>query len=114
MSIGIDLERFEHFKDAEFRTVEIVSPTQMKLIFGVQDKARAYDWITMEFSFSGVSDAKLIEDSKLKFVDMEDGITILQDKVLVFAIGEYNSITNIKDSIFYIIADDIKYTQGEF
>jgi len=114
LSIGIDLERFEHFKDAEFRSVEVISATQMKLIFGVQDKARAYDWITMEFNFSGVSDAKLIEDSKLKFVDMEDGITILQDKVLVFAIGEYNSITNIKDSIFYIIADNIKYTQGEF
>jgi len=114
LPIGIDLERFEHFKNAEFRSIEVISATQIKLIFGVQDKARAYDWIAMEFSFSGVSDAKLIEDSKLKFVDMEDGITILQDNVLVFAIGEYNSITNIKDSIFYIIADDIKYTQGGF
>ena len=114
MPIGIDLERFEHFKDAEFRSVEVISATQMKLIFGVQDKARAYDWIAMEFSFSGVSDAKLIEDSKLKFVDMEDGITIIKDKIFAFAIGKYTNITNIKDSVFYIIADTIKYTQGEF
>lgn len=114
MSIGIDLERFEYFKDAEFRSVEIVSPTQIKLTFAVQDKARAYDWITMEFSFSGVSDAKLIENSKLNFIDMQDGITILKDKVFAFTIGEYNSITNMKDSIFYIIADNIKQTQGQF
>ena len=113
MSIGIDLERFEHFKGAEFRSVEIISATHIKLIFGVQDKARAYDWITMEFDFYGVKDAKLIEDSKLNFVDMSDGITLIKDTLLSFAIGEYNN-TNIHDAIFYVKADDVKYTQGQF
>ena len=114
MSIGIDLERFEHFKDAEFRSVEILSPTHIKLVFALQDKARAYDWIRMTFDFHGVQDAKLIDESKLQFVDMSEGITLLKDKFFLFAIGEYNSATNIKDSIFYIQADDIKYTQGNF
>lgn len=114
MSIGIDLERFEHFKDAEFRSVEIISSTQVKLIFAVQDKARAYDWITMEFDFYGVSDAKLIQDTKLQFIDTSDGISIFKDKLFSFTIGEYNNIKNMKDSIFYIQADDIKYTQGNF
>ena len=53
LSIGIDLERFEHFKDAEFRSVAVISATQIKLIFAVQDKARAYDWITMSLIFMG-------------------------------------------------------------
>jgi hypothetical protein len=114
LSIGIDLERFEHFKDAEFRSAEIISATHIKLTFGVQDKARAYDWITMVFDFHGVSDAKLIEDTKIDFIDMSDGISILKDRLFSFAIGEYNNITNINDSIFYIKADDIKYTQGQF
>ena len=114
MSIGIDLERFEHFKDAEFRSVEIISSTQIKLIFAVQDKARAYDWITMELNFHGIKDAKLIEDTKLNFIDMNDGITILKDTLFSFAIGEYNNIQNMNNSIFYIQADDIKYTQGTF
>jgi hypothetical protein len=113
LSIGIDLERFEHFKDAEFRSIEIVSATQIKLIFGIQDKARAYDWITMELDFHGVSDAKLIEDSKLNFIDMSDGVSVIKNNFEAFAIGEYN-ITNIHDSLFYIKADYIKYTQGQF
>ncbi len=114
MSIGIDLERFEHFKDAEFRSVEILSPQHIKLHFAVQDKARAYDWIGMAFDFYGVKDAKLVDETKLQFIDMSEGITIRKDKFFLFAIGEYNSGTNIKDSIFYIKADDIKYTQGSF
>jgi len=114
LSIGIDLERFEHFKDAEFRSVAVISATQIKLIFAVQDKARAYDWITMEFNFYGVSNAKLIEDSKLDFIDMSDGITILKDNLFLFAIGEYNNSMYANDSIFYIKADDIKYKEGQF
>jgi len=114
LSIGIDLERFEHFKDAEFRSVQIISATQIKLIFAVQDKARAYDWITMELDFYGVSDAKLIEDTKLSFIDMSDGISIFKDTLFLFAIGEYNNSTNINDSLFYIKADNIKYKEGSF
>jgi len=114
LSIGIDLERFEHFKDAEFRSVEIISPTQVKLIFAVQDKARAYDWITMELHFYGVKDAKLLEERKLHLIDMSDGVTIHKGTLFSFAIGEYNNIKNMNSSLFYIQADDIKYTQGNF
>ncbi len=114
LSIGIDLERFEHFKDAQFRSLTIISATQIKLIFAVQDKARAYDWITMEFDFYGVQDARLIEDNKLDFVDMSEGISILKEELFSFAIGEYNNFQNMKNSIFYIQAENIKYTQGSF
>ena len=114
MSIGIDLERFEHFKDAEFRSVTIISASQIQLIFAVQDKARAYDWISMEFNFYGVKDAKLIEDKKLAFIDMSEGISILKEELFSFAIGEYNNFQNMKNSIFYIQAENIKYTQGSF
>ena len=114
MSIGIDLERFEHFKDAEFRSVTIISASQIQLIFAVQDKARAYDWISMEFDFYGVKDAKLMEDKKLAFIDMSEGISILKKELFSFAIGEYNNLQNMKNSIFYIQAENIKYTQGSF
>jgi len=112
--LSIDLERFEHFKDAEFRSLELLNATEIKLTFAVQDKARAYDWITVEFHFTGVSDAKLLDDSKFSLVDMSDGISIFQDSLEVFAIGEYNNTTNAKDSLFYIFAQNIKAHEGEF
>ena len=108
------MERFEHFKDAEFRSCDIISPTQVKLIFAVQDKARAYDWITVELSCTLISDAKLLETSKLSLVNMEQGMTLLYENNFALAIGEYTNHTNIKDAIFYIICENVKYKEGSF
>ena len=54
-------ERFSHFKDAEFRSLNIISPLHIQTTFAVQDSARAYDWITITLEFNGVSDARLLE-----------------------------------------------------
>jgi len=108
------MERFEYFKDAEFRSCDIFSPTQVELIFAVQDKARAYDWITVALSCSLMSDAKLLETSQLSLVDMFQGLTLLYDKSYALAIGEYTNLSNIKDSIFYVICENLKYKEGAF
>ena len=108
------LKRFNHFKDAEFRSLEILSPTAMKIVFATQDEARAFDWLTIEFEITGIIDAKILEDSKLRLVDMQDGISLLkEDTKLTLCIGQYNMAT-IQDSISYIIASDIKYNEGQF
>ena len=109
------LERFNNFKDAEFRSLEVVSPLQIKLVFALQDAARAFDWITIELEFNGVSDARLLEHNRLSFVDMGDGANIVKDDDLfAFGIGECYNISNIKNSICYLIATDLKYKEGSF
>jgi len=108
------MERFEHFKDAEFRSCNTLSPTEVKLLFAVQDKARAYDWITVELSCSLISDAKLLETSKLSLVNMSQGITLLYKNNFALGLGEYTNHINIKDSLFYIICENIKYKEGTF
>jgi len=115
LSVGIDLERFEHFKDAEWRLLEIESPTQMKAVFAVQDKARAYDWITIAFTFTGVSDARLLDGNRISHVDMSEGINIIKDENLfAFGIGECYNVDTVKNSSCYIIASGIKYEEGQF
>ena len=110
-----DLDRFENFIDAEFRTIKIINPTNILLEFAVQDKARGFDWITLKLEFFGVSDAKLLDDSKLSFIDMSDGATLLfKDGLVAFAIGKYSNFNSIKDSIFYIIADNFKTYESNF
>ena len=115
MSIGIDLERFNHFKDSEWRLLELLSPTEIRAVFAVQDAARAFDWITVAFTFRGVSDARLLDGNKISHVDMSDGINIIKDGTsFAFGIGECYNIDTIKNSSCYIISNDIKYEEGLF
>jgi len=109
------LERFSHFKDAEFRSLDIISPIQTTLTFALQDKARAYDWITITLEFSGITDARFLENRQLQMLDMEDGANIIQDENLfAFGIGECYNISNIKSSSCFVVASTLKYEEGQF
>ena len=116
MSVGLDLKRFQNFKDAEFRSIEILSPTDIKLTFGIQDASREFDWITLVLEFSGVCEAKLVDQDKLSFIDMSDGATLLKenDGKFAFGISECYNINSIKTSVCYIIATGLKYYESEF
>jgi hypothetical protein len=109
------LERLGNFVDAEFRDIEIISPTTIKITLAGQDSARGFDWITVEFEFSGVNDARLIENSKLPHVDMSDGVNILcEDGLFTFGIGKETTISSLKNSICQITSSTLKYQEGQF
>lgn len=109
------VERFSSFKDAELRSLEAISPSQMKITLAVQDAARAHDWITISLEFNSVIDAKLLDDNSLRLVNMSDGANIIKDKNLVaFGIGECYNMSTIKSSICFIIAKSIKYEESSF
>ena len=115
MSVDIDLQRFDHFKDGEFRSIDILSPTEISLTFAVQDAARAHDWITITLAFTGVVDANLSLSDKHAFIDMCDGINIIKDENrFAFGIGECYNIASIKTAPLYIIANAMKYSEGSF
>ncbi|MDD5373486.1 MAG: hypothetical protein PHO62_08680 [Sulfurimonas sp.] len=108
------LKRFDNFLDAEFRSIEIVSPTVIKIALAAQDSARGFDWITIELEFNGVNDARVPDNSKLSHIDMSKGITLVYaDNQFIFGVGDYNC-SNITDSICYIKAISLKYLEGEF
>lgn len=108
------LKRFDGFIDAEFRSIEIVSPTTVKITLAAQDSARGFDWITIELEFNGVNDARVLDNSKLSHIDMSNGITLIYaDNQFVFGVGDYN-YSNITDSICYIKAISLKYLEGGF
>ncbi|DAB27572.1 MAG: hypothetical protein A2513_01230 [Sulfurimonas sp. RIFOXYD12_FULL_33_39] len=109
------LKRFESFVDSELRSINIISPSIVKITLATQDSARGFDWITLELEFNGISDAKLVENSKLVHVDMSDGVSLIfADNQFTFAISCYNSASNITNSICYIKATSIKYIEGLF
>ncbi|MFT7859750.1 MAG: hypothetical protein ABXS93_02315 [Sulfurimonas sp.] len=109
------LERFEYFKDAELRSVEVIDPFEIKVVIAVQDKARAFDWITIELLFSGVTAANLVEENQLSYIDMDTGANIIfNENQFAFGIGECYNISNIKSSSLYVISETLKYQEGEF
>lgn len=109
------LERFDSFKNAEFRTLKIISPTNVSLTLALQDGAREFDWITLTLEFFGVSDARLLEEKQLNFIDMSDGASLFfEENKFAFGIAERYNISNVKNSSFYLICDSIKYEEGQF
>jgi len=109
------LERFDNFQDSEIRSLNIISPNEIELTLTAQDKARAYDWVTVKFLFLGIDDARLIDENKLTYVTIEDGITILYENgFFAFALGNIKSVSSAKDSQLYLISDTIKYSESQF
>ncbi len=109
------LKRFNHFKNGEFRSIEIVSPTKIVLTFAGQDESRQFDWISLKLEFSGIQDAKLLENKKLPLLDMSEGISIVKDSTfLAFGFGECYNISNVRTASIYMICSCIKYEEEKF
>ena len=109
------LTRINNGIDGEIRSVVMNSPTNFTIELSVQDRNRGNDWINMAFEIDGVSDARLVEDNKLPFVDMSEGITIVfEDGTCALAIGKYSSIEALKDATLYLTGSSLKYEERPF
>ncbi len=109
------LSRFENFVDSQIRECSIVSPTIIKVRFSVQDSALEFNWIDMVLELSDVSDAKMLENSKLSYLDMSAGLSFIsENNKFALCYGSYNSLQTAKDSSFYIICESIKYEELPF
>lgn len=114
-NLNLFLERFDNFKGGEIRSIKIISPTTMLVTLACQDSARAFDWITVDLEFSGVSDARLLDEKKLSLIDMNNGISIVSENdKFAFGIGECYNTSTTKSSTCYIQSDSLKYEEGAF
>ncbi len=108
------LYRFEHFVTSELNEIDIISPTSIKLMISTQDRQRSFDWIGLDFLFDEVVEANLIENEKLKHVDMDDGLSIIHENGLFyFMIGNFKTASGTKDALCYIISKSLKYQEAE-
>jgi len=109
------LERFDDFKESEIRSLKILSAKEIEITLTAQDKARAFDWITVTLLFNDVKDARLIDEKRVNYVTIEEGITLMNENgEYAFAIGKYNNIAALQDAQLYIITQNIKYEEGMF
>lgn len=109
------LSRFENFEQSEIRAITLKTPTVIELQFSVQDNGRGFDWIDIAIECANVIDAKLIENTKLAYLDMNEGISIIfEEYKFALCYGKYSSMKNTKDSSFYIVCESLKYKELPF
>jgi len=107
-------KRCNEFIDAELLSVEVLTPTTIKLLLNTQDKARGYDWIALELLFEDVEDARIVENSKLKHIDSSEGLGFFyKEGKFVFHCGNSNRKSGTKDAICYIISNNLRYNEIE-
>ena len=98
--------RFDKFIDAEIRSINVISATSIKVTMACQDRSRGFDWLCITLEFSNVSDASLVDTSKLPFIDMSEGIEIrYEDSKFIFT---------IKNATIFIASSSIKYEESPF
>ncbi len=105
------MHRFDSAKGGELVSLEILNPACFAIALTVQDTNRAFDWVNLVIEFSGVTEAKLLDDKALKAVDMEEGMNIAftDEGVLVgFGSDEYLS------SPLHLTAATLKYEERDF
>ena len=109
------LDRIDHAIDGMIRSVTIQSPSVITITLSVQDKGREYDWINIAFEVSGIMDVQLVDESKLSFLDISEGISIIMDGHQAgIGIGRSSNINNLKDLPLYLLGDSIKYEELNF
>lgn len=108
-------ERILNGEGAILRSLTLEGPTSASLSLSVQDKQRGYDWIDITFEISGLSDAKLVDDNQLEFIDTDEGITLLfENGSWGFGIGSYGSLGALKSAPLYLVGTSAKYEEAPF
>ncbi|MBN2897047.1 MAG: hypothetical protein JXK05_14285 [Campylobacterales bacterium] len=107
--------RFDYAIGGVLRRIEIKNPETISLHVSVQDKRRDFDWIDLEIEISSVSDTRLVEDKQLRYLDMEEGITVMfEEKKALIAVGEYDTIESALSAPLYILGGALKYQENTF
>ncbi len=108
-------ERILNGEGGMLRSLTVKGPTTMALRLSVQDASRGFDWIDLVFEMNGVTDAKLLDDKQLSFVDTDEGITLrYENGVWGIGVGRYESLEALKSSPLYLTGTSLKYEEAPF
>lgn len=109
------VERFDHFKDSELKELQVLSPQHITLTLTAQDTQREFDWICVQLDFHQITDAQIVDNDKLPFLDFADGVSLFYDKEsFFFGLGNYTNSHAISDAQLFIQASSIKIQELPF
>jgi len=102
------LEKYNHFKYEQIRSVKWITDTSILLTLVIQDD-EGEDVESIEIEFSDIKESRLLENSVLPLMDMTSGITIIEEHGLYgFALGSGSAMLHVHNAPLYIVASGIK------
>lgn len=102
------LEKYNHFKDAQIRSIQSLSDTSKVVTLVVQDDD-GEDLHTITIEFNNIRESRILQGSVLPLLDMMSGISIIKEHDLYgFAVGRGTAMLHVHNAPMYIIASDIK------
>ena len=102
------LEKYDHFKDAQIRSIQTTSDDSKTVTLVVQDDD-GEDINTVNIEFKDIKESRILQNSVLPFLDMVSGISIVKDHDLYgFAIGSDTAMLHVHNAPLYIVASEIK------
>ncbi len=102
------LEKYNHFKDAQIRSIQPLSDSSKVVTIVVQDDD-GEDLNTISIEFKDIKESRILQNSVLPFMDMGSGISLIKEHDLYgFAVGSGSAMLHVHNAPLYIIASDIK------
>ena len=101
------LEKYNHFRDAQIRSVQVPTDSSKIVTIVVQDDD-GEDINTVNIEFKDIKESRILLDSVLPFLDMMGGISMVKEHDRYgFAVGGGCAMLDINNSPMYIIASDL-------
>lgn len=101
------LEKYDHFKDAQIRSIQSL-PDGSKIVNIVVQDDDGEDINTVTIEFKDIKESKILQNSVLSFMDMGSGISIVQEHGLYgFALGSGSAMLHVHSAPMYIVASEI-------
>ena len=102
------LQKYNNFRYEQIRSVQHHSDGSKTVTLVIQDED-GEDTNTINLTFSGINDLRILEDGVLSYLDMTSGVTIIKENDQYgFAIGNGTAMLHVHNAPMYIIASGIK------
>jgi hypothetical protein len=106
-NIEMILEKYDHFRDAQIRTIE-TSPDGAKVVTIVTQDDEGEDIETVQITFKDVKESRILLNNVLPFLDMMSGISIVKENELYgFAVGSGTAMLHVHNAPLYIVASEM-------
>ena len=101
------LEKYDHFRDAQIRSIQRPSDSSAIVTIVVQDDDEE-DINTITIEFNCIKESRILVNHVLPFLDMMNGISLVSENDLYgFAVGSGSAMLNIHNAPMYIIASGL-------
>lgn len=102
------LEKYNHFKYEQIRSIQQLPDSSKVVTLVVQDDD-GEDVNTVNLTFSNINASRILENGVLSFLDMTSGITLIKENNLYgFALGSGTAMLHVHNAPLYIVASDIE------